>query len=122
MAKVYCPVNGWDCPYYEDGLCKIDNPKVEVKTAHQSKGEEADIVILTEVDENHFPIFHPDSNLFGVFGENEYNIMEDEIRLYYVALTRAKHSIYVLYSKDSPSCFIKKQPKKLSFKHQKQKL
>ena len=103
-------------------LCKIDNPKVEVKTAHQSKGEEADIVILTEVDENHFPIFHPDSNLFGVFGENEYNIMEDEIRLYYVALTRAKHSIYVLYSKDSPSCFIKKQPKKLSFKHQKQKL
>lgn len=103
-------------------LCKIDNPKVEVKTAHQSKGEEADIVILTEVDENHFPIFHPDSNLFGVFGENEYNIMEDEIRLYYVALTRAKHSIYVLYSKDTPSCFIKKQPKKLSFKHQKQKL
>ena len=26
MAKVYCPVNGWDCPYYEEGLCKIDNP------------------------------------------------------------------------------------------------
>lgn len=24
--KVYCPVNGWDCPYYEKGLCKIDNP------------------------------------------------------------------------------------------------
>lgn len=26
MAKIYCPVNGWDCPYYADGLCKIDNP------------------------------------------------------------------------------------------------
>ena len=98
-------------------LCKIDNPKVEVKTVHQSKGEEADIVILTEVDENHFPIFHPDSNLFSVFGENEYSIMEDEIRLYYVALTRAKHSIYVLYSKDSPSCFIKNPPKKRSQKY-----
>ena len=94
---------------------------MEVKTVHQSKGEEADIVILTEVDENHFPIFHPDNNLFGIFGENEYNIMEDEIRLYYVALTRAKHSIYILHSKDSPSCFIKKQPKKIARKYRKAK-
>lgn len=29
MAKVYCPVNGWDCLYYEEGLCKIDNPLEE---------------------------------------------------------------------------------------------
>lgn len=21
--KVYCPVNGWDCPYYENGVCYI---------------------------------------------------------------------------------------------------
>jgi ATP-dependent exoDNAse (exonuclease V) beta subunit len=33
--------------------------------------------------------------------------MEDEARLYYVALTRAKHSVYIFYSKDAPSCFIK---------------
>jgi hypothetical protein len=28
MAKtVYCPVNGWDCPYYkEGGMCTIENP------------------------------------------------------------------------------------------------
>ena len=25
-AKVYCPVNGWDCPYYKEGECKIENP------------------------------------------------------------------------------------------------
>lgn len=88
-------------------LCVNKATKIEVKTVHQSKGEEADIVILTEVDENHFPIFHPDTNLFGIFGEEEHAIMEDEARLYYVALTRAKHSIYILYSIDSPSCFIK---------------
>lgn len=23
---VYCPVNGWDCPYYKKGVCMIDNP------------------------------------------------------------------------------------------------
>lgn len=23
---VYCPVNGWDCPYYNQGLCCIADP------------------------------------------------------------------------------------------------
>lgn len=22
----YCPVNGWDCPYYKKGICHIDDP------------------------------------------------------------------------------------------------
>lgn len=22
----YCPVNGWDCPYYKNGVCYIDDP------------------------------------------------------------------------------------------------
>lgn len=22
----YCPVNGWDCPYYKNGICYVDNP------------------------------------------------------------------------------------------------
>ena len=27
MKKVYCPVNGWDCPYWQkDGSCTIENP------------------------------------------------------------------------------------------------
>lgn len=93
-------------------LCKEKSPEIYVKTVHRSKGEEADIVILTEVDENSFPIYHPDSNLFNVFGENEFTIMEDEARLYYVALTRAKHSIFILYSIDAPSCFIGNPAKK----------
>lgn len=49
-------------------LCNIPSPDIYVKTVHRSKGEEADIVILTEVDENCFPIFHQDNNLFSVFG------------------------------------------------------
>lgn len=24
--KTYCPVNGWDCPYYKNGVCHIDDP------------------------------------------------------------------------------------------------
>ena len=28
-AKVFCPVNGWDCPYYKEGECTIENPVEE---------------------------------------------------------------------------------------------
>ena len=29
-AKVYCPVNGWDCPYWKkDGTCTIEDPMME---------------------------------------------------------------------------------------------
>lgn len=25
--RVYCPVNGWDCPYWrENGACALDDP------------------------------------------------------------------------------------------------
>lgn len=24
--KAYCPANDWDCPYYKDGECGIDDP------------------------------------------------------------------------------------------------
>lgn len=24
--KIYCPANGWDCPYYKKGECGIENP------------------------------------------------------------------------------------------------
>ena len=23
---IFCPANGWDCPYYENGICYIHNP------------------------------------------------------------------------------------------------
>jgi hypothetical protein len=26
---IYCPVNGWDCPYYENGICYIKDPMEE---------------------------------------------------------------------------------------------
>lgn len=24
--KIHCPVNGWDCPYYDNGICFIQDP------------------------------------------------------------------------------------------------
>ena len=25
-GKIYCPANGWDCPYYKDGECGLNDP------------------------------------------------------------------------------------------------
>ena len=88
-------------------LCSVDSSNIEVKTVHSAKGEEADIVIITEVDEGKFPVFNPESLLFSIFDGGKISVLEDERRLYYVALTRAKHSLYILYSENSPSSFVK---------------
>lgn len=29
MNKIYCPCNGWDCPYFKDGECRIEDPMNE---------------------------------------------------------------------------------------------
>lgn len=26
LYKIYCPFNGYDCPYYKDGECGIEDP------------------------------------------------------------------------------------------------
>ena len=27
--KIYCPMNGWDCPYFKNGECGIEDPEHE---------------------------------------------------------------------------------------------
>ena len=28
-GKIYCPANGWDCPYYKNGECGLDDPMTD---------------------------------------------------------------------------------------------
>ena len=79
---------------------------IQVKTVHKSKGEESEIVILLNIDENVFPVSNSNNALFEVFGENFEDSYEDEQRLYYVALTRAKRDLYILYDNGNKSEFI----------------
>nr|WP_318661131.1 hypothetical protein [uncultured Treponema sp.] len=46
MKKFYCPVNGWDCPYWKkDGTCSMvddgDDPTLECDDAGYFYEEEA---------------------------------------------------------------------------------
>lgn len=70
--------------------------RVQIMTMHKSKGLEADVVIILEVDVGVIPKTHPDTVLYGLFGETQEVALDDQKRLFYVAMTRAKHRLYIM--------------------------
>ena len=70
---------------------KSDNtPRVTLMTVHASKGLEFDAVFVTGMEEDLFPNSNARMNLHE---------MEEERRLFYVAVTRAKRYCFLSYSK-----------------------
>lgn len=72
--------------------------KVSIMTMHKSKGLEAEVVIILEADEGVIPKSHPDTLLYGLFDEDEEMTLDDQKRLFYVAMTRAKRRLYILHT------------------------
>ena len=64
---------------------------VALMTIHSSKGLEFPVVFLSGMEENVFPSMH---------SANEPEQLEEERRLAYVALTRAKERVYLTYAKE----------------------
>ena len=81
--------------------------KVRVMTMHKSKGLEAEVVIILEADEGVIPKMHPDTILYTVFGETEEVSLDDQKRLFYVAMTRAKKRLYIIHDKASGPGFMR---------------
>ncbi len=71
---------------------------MDFTTVNQAKGQEADVVVILQSDVGIFPVFHPDTKLYKVFGTTEQKALDEQKRLFYVALTRAKEKIYVVHS------------------------
>jgi DNA helicase-4 len=83
--------------------------KIEFKTVHSSKGLQADYVILLGLQGGKlgFPSQIADDPLLElVMPQPESYPHAEERRLFYVALTRARHRVYLLVSKYLPSCFV----------------
>ncbi len=84
--------------------------KIHVQTAHKYKGLEADLVIILGACNGAFPLLHPDNALFEIFGKTLLDAFDEERRLFYVALTRAKSSLYILTERDRESVFLEQLP------------
>ena len=77
----------------EDVFMREDEESVILSTIHQSKGLEWRVVFVIWLAENHFPYFKS-------LNEQE---LEEERRLFYVAITRAKDELYLVYPLTSGS-------------------
>ncbi len=80
---------------------------IEVLTAHKSKWKEADVCILLQVwkkswSSSKFPMIHPDWEFSTIFGDTYEDILDEERRLYYVALTRTKKDLYYISMGEIP--------------------
>ena len=77
-------------------------------TVHRSKGLEADHVIILRATRGRmgFPSEIVDDSLLNlVLPEPETFAHAEERRLFYVALTRARHSVTILSDREAPSAF-----------------
>ena len=90
---------------------------VQIMTVHKSKGLEFNTVFLPELTKREFPVSNMGGKKYyhvlgGVFEENKdkyQSDLEDERKLFYVAVTRAKQNLYMTYelSAQPVSCFVK---------------
>lgn len=99
------------------------NPKdpntdaVQIMTVHKAKGLEFHTVFLPELMKREFPVSNMGGKKYwhvlgGVFEANKDKYksdLEDERKLFYVAVTRAKQNLYMTYelSEQPISCFVK---------------
>ena len=99
---------------YRDASNKENVDAITLMTVHNAKGLEFEVVFMTGMEHSVFPHY---------FALEDENGIEEERRLFYVAITRAKNKLYLTYSKrrrvntgiaeQIPSAFLIEIPKHL---------
>ncbi len=100
---------------YSPYLNKFKNEGVRVqgKTIHASKGLEAKVVFIIGLTEGNggFPDIWLEDRIFQVIKKANHDLlMEEERRLFYVAITRAKDKLFLITEKGNESSFLKEIP------------
>jgi DNA helicase-4 len=80
--------------------------RLSISTVHGFKGNQSDVVIILDANETSYPLIHPSWSFSRILGESESEIVNESRRLFYVALTRAKHALYILTESGRRSPFL----------------
>lgn len=87
--------------------------KVQNKTIHAAKGLEAKVVFIVGLKDGKggFPDIWMEDRIFQIIKPaNHDDLLEEERRLFYVAVTRAKDKLFLIAEKGNESRFIKEIP------------
>ena len=92
---------------YESGLITAFTEKVNMSTMHGAKGKEWSHVVLFADDNITFPCFRSfvDLQKRGTSKADIYKVIEEDRRLHYVAMTRAKNELAVVTYADNISVY-----------------
>lgn len=92
---------------------KEEGIRVQAKTIHAAKGLEAKAVFVIGLTEGSggFPDIWLEDRIFQVIKKANHDLlMEEERRLFYVAITRAKDKLFLITEKGNESSFLKEIP------------
>ncbi|PBQ34570.1 DNA helicase UvrD [Sphingobacteriaceae bacterium] len=98
---------------------KTEGLKVQGKTIHASKGLEAKVVFILGLTEGNggFPDIWLEDRIFQVIKKADHDLLlEEERRLFYVAITRAKDKLFLITEKGNESSFLKEIPDNFTVK------
>ncbi len=104
-------------PYFE--RFKQEGIFVSGKTIHASKGLEAKAVFVIGLTDGSggFPDIWMEDRIYQVIKESNHDLLlEEERRLFYVAITRAKDELFLITEKANESSFLKEIPDDFTFK------
>lgn len=94
--------------------------KVQAKTIHAAKGLEAKVVFIIGLTEGYggFPDVWLADRIFQVIKKANHDLLlEEERRLFYVAITRAKDKLFLITEKGNESSFLKEIPESFTVKN-----
>lgn len=104
----YADSGGRDVYEPTQGQFTDSEGKVSIHSIHKSKGEEAECVIMLHMATSGqaFPPDEPDDHLLDPVEEKSIDFLEEERRLFYVGITRAKHELHLITEANNISPFV----------------